>query len=73
LATEAAAAGSAQGACITASEATALLARMRQTWPTDGVVAKMPPDALDQLNIEGAGHEIGAASCEGRTNPVRRE
>lgn len=71
LATNAASAGSAGGACITASEATALLSQMRRAWPADAVVAKMPPDTLDQLNIEGVGHEMGAAACEGRANPVR--
>ena len=73
LAAAAAAPGSPAGRCISASEATALLGKMRRSWPTDAVVAKMPPALLDQLNIEGVGHEIGAMSCEGRTNPVREE
>jgi hypothetical protein len=59
------------GACITKDEAAALVGEMRQRWTTDGVVAKMPPPALDQLNIEGVGHELGATPCENRANPVR--
>jgi glyoxylase-like metal-dependent hydrolase (beta-lactamase superfamily II) len=61
------------GACITKREAEVLLATIRREWPAKGVVAKMPPDALDQLNIEGVGHELGAAACEGRRNPIREE
>jgi glyoxylase-like metal-dependent hydrolase (beta-lactamase superfamily II) len=71
LASDAASAASPGGACITVSEATELLAEMRRAWPADTVVAKMPPETLDQLNIEGVGQEVGAASCEGRANPVR--
>jgi hypothetical protein len=48
-----------------------LLARLSGEWPTDGIVAKMPPEVLDQLNVEGVGHELGPAACEGRQNPVR--
>ena len=71
LAAAASAPGSPSGRCISADEATALLAEMRRSWPTDAVVAKMPSKLLDQLNVEGVGHEMGAASCEGRTNPIR--
>jgi glyoxylase-like metal-dependent hydrolase (beta-lactamase superfamily II) len=73
LAKEAAAPTSRGSSCITKAEADELLATIRKEWPAEGVVAKMPPDALDQLNIEGVGHEVGAASCEGRTNPVRAD
>jgi glyoxylase-like metal-dependent hydrolase (beta-lactamase superfamily II) len=73
LAQPAASPASDSGACITKREAEVLLATMRREWPAKGMVAKMPPDALDQLNIEGVGHELGAAPCEGRTNPIREE
>jgi glyoxylase-like metal-dependent hydrolase (beta-lactamase superfamily II) len=71
LATVAAARPSSDGACITASEAQSLLAKMSREWPTDGIVSKMSPELLDQLNVEGVGHDIGAVACEGRENPVR--
>ena len=64
---------SAGGGCITKREADALLATMHKEWPARALVAKMPPAALDQLNIEGVGHELGAAPCEGRANPVREK
>jgi len=71
LTAKAIAADSPGGACVTAKEAAGLLDDMRRTWPTDAIVAKMPADALNQLNIEGVGHEMGATACEGRKNPVR--
>jgi glyoxylase-like metal-dependent hydrolase (beta-lactamase superfamily II) len=73
LAQHAASADSTGGGCITKREADVLLATMRKEWPAPALVAKMPPAALDQLNIEGVGHELGAARCEGRTNPVREQ
>jgi glyoxylase-like metal-dependent hydrolase (beta-lactamase superfamily II) len=71
LAARAADTKSPAGACIDKDEAASLLEQMNQRWPTDGVVAKMPVEVLNQLNIEGVGHELGAAACEGRENPVR--
>lgn len=73
LAAGAASPSSPSGRCISVDEATALLAQMRRSWPTDAAVAKMPPGLLDQLNIEGVGHEMNATPCEGRTNPVRED
>lgn len=72
LASDASLPDSPGGKCITAEEAARLIKEMHSKWPTtDQVVSNMPADVLDQLNIEGVGFEVGAISCEGRTNPIR--
>lgn len=63
--------GSASGACVAKAEATPMLIEMRRTFPTVEGVARMPPDALDALNIEGVSYELSGTTCPGVENPVR--
>lgn len=62
---------SAGGACVTPAEAAPLLIEMRRSFPTNESVARMPPDNLDALNIEGVNFELSGKTCPGVENPVR--
>lgn len=62
--------GSAGGACVVKAEATPMLIEMRRTFPTVEGVARMPPDNLDALNIEGVSYELSRKTCPGVENPV---
>lgn len=59
------------GGCVSPAEARRVLAHMHRTYPVDQRVARMPVDALDQLNIEGVHFELTGRSCPGMKNPVR--
>jgi len=63
--------GSADGACVAKAEAKGILIEMRRTYPTTDSVARMPPDDLEALNIEGVSYELSGKACPGVENPVR--
>jgi len=64
-------AGTEDGACVSAGEATRIFARMRSAYPTMERVARMPAEALDALNVEGVSWELSQRTCPGADNPVR--
>lgn len=59
------------GPCVSAAEARQVLAGMRDAFPVEERVARMPTAALDQLNIEGVRFELTGRTCPGAENPVR--
>jgi glyoxylase-like metal-dependent hydrolase (beta-lactamase superfamily II) len=59
------------GPCVTAPEGQRILAAIRRDHATDERVARMPPDALDGLNLEGVSWELTGRACPGAANPVR--
>jgi glyoxylase-like metal-dependent hydrolase (beta-lactamase superfamily II) len=59
------------GACLGAAESKRILAEVQSAYPTDAVVARMPPEALDALNLEGVSWELTGKSCPGTQNPIR--
>lgn len=63
--------GSESGACVAQAEAEQVLIDIRGAFPTEEGVARMPPDALDALNIEGVSYELSGRTCPGVENPIR--
>jgi len=59
------------GPCVAAAEGQRVLAVIRRDYPTDERVARMPPEALDSLNLEGVSWELTGRTCPGAANPIR--
>lgn len=59
------------GACVSKGEAARIVAEMHGAYPTKERVARMPPETLDALNIEGVSWELSGRTCPGADNPAR--
>jgi glyoxylase-like metal-dependent hydrolase (beta-lactamase superfamily II) len=59
------------GPCVSAAEARRILASVALAYPTQERVARMPPEALDALNVEGVAWELTGRTCPGTQNPIR--
>jgi glyoxylase-like metal-dependent hydrolase (beta-lactamase superfamily II) len=57
--------------CLSAEEAARVLGAVRAAFPVEQRVARMPAEALDQLNLAGVAAELGSGVCPGPPNPIR--